>query len=487
MLPFLFTQAFFDVNSNVRNAYMYSTYLEFDKAKDLLNEERKYNSGNNLVLLNESYIDFLVIMIGEDIDLFHESTKIKENRLETIKNDSQLNSPYYLFSLSEIYLRSAFLNIKFKQYFKGVYDITKAYSLLKDNQEKFPQFALNKKGLGFLNIIIGSVPKNYNWVLDIANIEGEVDYGFDMLYTFLDITEKSEEFSMYNEEILFLISFLEMNIKEDSDNLNSLLKKIEKKDTISPLLIFTSARICVKLSRNDQAIKILENRTISKSQFPFLYLDYLLGMSKLYKLDYNAKHHFEYFINEFNGSNYIKSAYYQLYLISFLEGDFEKSSYYLDNSRSKGGLILDEDKKAHNDAVKDKTPQINLISARFLYDGGYYKKSLNQLEKIHNPNLLSNSEDYIEYWYRKGRIMQALNKKEKMLEYFKEAYISGTDSKTYFSAMSALQLAKEYEKLGNLTLAKKYYNLCLSMSGFEYQKSIHFKAKSSLNRLGSNI
>ena len=80
MLPFLFTQAFFDVNSNVRNAYMYSTYLEFDKAKDLLNEERKYNSGNNLVLLNESYIDFLVIMIGEDIDLFHESTKIKENR-----------------------------------------------------------------------------------------------------------------------------------------------------------------------------------------------------------------------------------------------------------------------------------------------------------------------------------------------------------------------------------------------------------------------
>ena len=51
--------------------------------------------------------------------------------------------------------------------------------------------------------------------------------------------------------------------------------------------------------------------------------------------------------------------------------------------------------------------------------------------------------------------------------------------------MSALQIAIEYEKMGEKQKAKSYYNKCLSMKDFDYQRGIHLKAKAGLNRIAN--
>jgi hypothetical protein len=51
--------------------------------------------------------------------------------------------------------------------------------------------------------------------------------------------------------------------------------------------------------------------------------------------------------------------------------------------------------------------------------------------------------------------------------------------------MSALQIALIYEDQNNFSKARYYFNSCISMSGFDYQRGIHQKAKAGLNRISN--
>ena len=111
---------------------------------------RKFKNPNNaFIILNENYIDFLKIIIGED-KLYYENNRINKNaRLNNLKKISD-ESPYQLLIQAEIQLQWAFTRIKFKQYFLAAYELQKAYTLLKKNEELYPDFFfLIKKILEF--------------------------------------------------------------------------------------------------------------------------------------------------------------------------------------------------------------------------------------------------------------------------------------------------------------------------------------------------
>ena len=68
---------------------------------------------------------------------------------------------------------------------------------------------------------------------------------------------------------------------------------------------------------------------------------------------------------------------------------------------------------------------------------------------------------------------------------FIEALDLEVNTNSYYVPMSALQIAIEYEKRGKKQKAKYYYNKCLSMKDFDYQRGIHQKAKAGLNRIAN--
>ena len=74
---------------------------------------------------------------------------------------------------------------------------------------------------------------------------------------------------------------------------------------------------------------------------------------------------------------------------------------------------------------------------------------------------------------------------EETIVFFEKAITTGLNSHTYYVPMSTLQIAIEYERIGENKKAKSYYNKCLNIKGFNYERGIHQKAKAGLERISN--
>ena len=471
----------YDMNSNMKLAYSKILNLNFTDASKIISIEKNRNPNNGLITLNENYIDFLKIIIEEDKEYYEKNRFNKNIRLNHLKKNDD-KSPYHLLIQSEIYLQWAFTRIKFNQYFLAAYELQKAYSLLKKNEQLFPEFILNKKNLGILKILIGSIPEDYSWILNIVGIQASISDGFDDLYSLLEICETNKEVSIYTNEILFYLSFLEMNMRNNEFAQKKLLEKIENCCQKNDLMIFCSARLSLRLGQNDRAIQILENR--NNNNFYFHYLDYLYAMSVMYKQDYiKAEKYFLQFTDNFRGSNYIKSAYHKLYHISVLTNSIEKQEKYKYLVLNKGNSLIDEDRRAE-DEIKNNNPiNIDLLTATLLYDGGYYKKALEKLISIDSLSI-DNYNHKIEFAYRNARVYQKLEDK-KTISYFKKLIGMNNSSNLYYFPMSNLQIGLEYEKQGNIKQALYYFNQVFDYKDYDYENGIKKSAQAAINRLSN--
>ena len=465
----------------MQKAYSHIINLEFDLGREYIEKEKKSNPENGLILLNENYIDFLTITIGEDKIYFEKWEYLKSERLQKLsKNDE--SSPYYLYSQAEINLQWAFSRLKFEEYFTAALELKSAYSLLKKNEQKFPEFDLNKKGLGVLYSLIGSIPDDCKWVVSLIGMEGGVNMGLSELDYLIEKSKTDSNLEIYNTELLFLSTTLHLQLTENKIKFQSLLDEIDEDYKSNLLLTFSAARLSQKLGTNKNTILILENKPKSDSYFQFSYLEYLMGMSKLYELDKTAEEYFVKFLDETNGDNYIKSAYQKLAWISFFLGENKHENYYK-KVISEGAVFLETDKQALKEAKMGVHPHPSLLKSRLLFDGGYYQKAEEILIEI-NPSSFRNTINVIEYWYRLGRVSQSLERDDKtIISLFNESYNIGKNSTLYYGAMSALQIAYVYLNAGNTIKAKEYFEKCLSMSDFDYEDGIKIKAKSALNNI----
>jgi len=478
---FLSTTAFasFHLNERMQQSYTHIINLEFEIAQQLLILEKKQNPENAIVSLQYNYIDFLTILIGEDQEYFEIAKDKKSDRIDLIRQGDE-KSPYYLYTQAEVHLQWAFARLKFEEYLTAAYEIQKAYSLLEENQELFPNFKLNKKGLGLLHTLVGAIPEKYQWVISLVGMEGTVSQGLSELKSLLE----EEEMKMYHQEILFLTAFLQLNMTNDEKAYKQLLAEIGEEYTENYLLNFAAARLSHALGENELCIKVLENRPAVEGKYPFHYLDYLLGMSYLYKLEYEkSKAYFNCFLANFKGNNYIKSAFHKLAWIGFLQGE---ENNYFELVKAKGSSSIDEDKvalKEANSAIKNKYHMHSwLLRTRLLYDGGYYDEALLEISSV--KILKKYSGFYDEYWYRLARIKSKLNCDHvEVIAHYQKAYDLGNEFTTYYAPMSALQIGLIYEKQYKLNQAKIYFEKCLSLSDFDYERGIHQKAKSGLDRI----
>jgi len=461
------------MNENMQKSYSHIVNLEFESAIKLLANEQSKNPTNGFIPLHQNYIDFLTIIIGEEKIYFDNAIQQKEVRMELLQSKNE-DSPYYLYSQAEIHLQWAFSRLKFDQYSTAAYEFIKAYNLLEENQKIFPEFTLNKKGLGLIHALLGAVPEQFNWILNLAGLDGDVALGLSEL----DEVLNDKNFNMYENEVLFLLSFLQINLNENDAISQQYLNRIGDGYKENILLNFTAARLSDNLGENELTLKILEDKPSSLSAFPFYYLNYLQAMSYLYQLNYeNAKQQFEVFLGDFKGLNYIKSAYHKLAWVAFLQKNYEKKNEYFAKVISEGNTSIDEDKVAMKDAEDIYFSSPVLLKARLLYDGGYYENALNQI-------IAFEQIDNVEYWYRLARVKSKLEyKNNEIIAHYQKSYDLGKESTAYYAPMSALQIALIYEKQNELDKAAIYFEKCLLMSDFDYERGIHKKAKSGLGRI----
>ncbi len=476
----------YDFNKNCTDAYSLALSLKFEEAQKLINKEKHINPDNNIPYLVENYIYFLKVFIGEEESVFEELDDKKDDIIDRLE-DGDEDSPYYNYSLAQVYLQWAFARTKFKEYFTAAVEINRAYRKLESNDEKFPDFLPDKINLGLLHTMIGTIPDSYNWVKKLVGVEGTVNQGTNEILKVLDASLKDKKYEHFKAECLFYLSFIKLNMSTDKGKALDYINLITGNDSdtsymSSPLTIYAMARIYMGNGMNEKALNLLLKRPKGKEYYPFHYLDYLTGLAKLQNLDEDANLYFLRFLEEFKGINYIKAAYQKIAWYYAVNGNDFMYKEYIAKIPENGYDIADADKQAEREAERDVVPNAVLLKARLLFDGGYYERAMKVLT-TENKNFLRDERDSLEYTYRLGRIYHGWGKIDDAVPYYLQTIKNGSESEYYYAANAALQLGLIYEKRKDFQKAKIYYEKARSMKNKEYKNSIDQKAKAGLSRI----
>lgn len=478
--------ASFYYNDECKTAYAEIINLQFSKAGQRLKAEHKINPSNQVPYLLENYIDFLTVVIGEEENDFKRLKNNMEPRLQKLASDDK-KSPWFLYSQAVIYLQTGFARVKFGEYLSAGLDINRAYRLLEDNQRKFPTFAPNKAGLGILHTVIGIIPAKYLWVARTLSFDGSIALGSaELQESYLQIAS-NPQLSFMLPEIAVILSFVTLNISADMPAALGLAQKFDAPPlgTVvkeSPLLAYALANIYSKTGNNEKVINLLSSCPRDPYRYPFQYLNYMLGVAKLNRLDKDANIPLLGFVAGFKGKNYIKSAYLHLAWFYLITNKHDLYETYMQRIALRGNNQVDNDREASKMAAKGIKPDISLLKARLLTDGGYYDLALAELSGF----AASDQKTELEYNYRLGRIYDKSGKTAQAILYYEKTILAGERLPYYYAANAALQLGLLYEHSKNIALAKIYYEKIREMDFDEYKLSITNKAEAGLRRLKEN-
>jgi len=485
-LPF-HLHAQFDLTTRTHEAYDQILNLRFDSAFFLLRQENRENPGNLIPVYLENYTDFFRLFIGEDKLEFEAAKPKKGLRLDQLEQGDR-SSPYYRYCQAGILMQWAFIRLKFGEYTTAAFELRKAYNLLEENQALFPDFTPNKLNLGVLHIILGMVPAQYQWLVQIAGMEGDVNMGFSELQEVVNLPPDYPGSWLFTPEAFFYSAVAMANLYFDEERSIEMIDwymRDQQQGVLakSPLFLYAQASLLAKAGRNEDVLALLKDYQPARDAYPFLFLYYLKGSAQLQKLDLNAYKSIDQFLDAFNGINYIKSGYQKMAWNFLLLGDTSRYFEEIGYAGTRGSAIVDEDKQAHSEQNVGIIPAVPLLKARLLYDGGYYRAALSVLLDTPLDQYIRSRKDLVEYLYRLGRIYHAMDNLPKAISYYSQTVDKGSKIPHYFAANAALQLGLIHEQSGNIAAADSNYRLCITLKYDEYENSIRQKAKAGLNRI----
>ena len=475
----------YDFNENCRTAYSKIYALHFRDAQKLIDLEKSRFPENLIPTLLESHLDFYRAFIGEEEADFNRFESNADKRLDLINDIGDRSSPYHRYVKAEIILHSAFLNAKYKNFMSAAWSVRKSYKLLSKNAELYPDFPLTYKNLGFLHAALGSVPDKYRWLLRTIGMEGHVSQGVDELKKGLAMIDADDNFKEFKPETLSILLSVLQRLEFNIDEADKIISDFDT-DQNHIMVNFFVADYYLNTNRNDLADIILKKTSQSKDQFPLHFVSYMRGSVKLLRLDPSAYDHFKSYVDNYKGFNFVKAAYQKMAWAKLLEGDTEAYHECMRKSVESGETFTDEDKLVEKRAKNKEFPNITLLKARLLFDGGYYFRALDVLRTKRLEDY-SSPKDRTELSYRFARIYDHLEQRTKAIRYYTLTYEKGKEKSWFFAANSALHLGLLYEKELRYEKARNYFKKCVDLKDHEYENSIEQKARAGLNRVEQKL
>ncbi len=471
---------YFNYTPSAREAYEKVLSLRFEEAQVMIDQIRQRDPGNLVVYHIENYIDFFRIYIGESEAEFSRLKSNRDRRLAQVAGGDPA-SPYYLYVQADIRLQWALARLKFGEYFNAFTEVSKAYKLLQDNQKKFPGFMPNYKDLGILHAMVGTIPDGYKWgVKLLSGLDGTIEQGRKELELVLNYAEYHD--FIFESEAEALYAFLLLHLDNQEDAAWQATYNAGWKPRSNMLHCFVQANIAMRTGRNDEAIQLLEQRPRGDAYLAFPYLDFMLGIAKLRRLDDDGHIYLQRYAQQFSGRNFIKEAYQKLAWHQLLQNNKTGYRRYMEACSRRGFLVVGSDVSAQREAEAGLVPPFDLIKARLLFDGAYYEKAYRVLSPRSEEDF-PNKRFRLEYLYRMGRIFHGMKQYPQALHYYQLTIERGQSSPYFFACNAALQAGLIYEELGMSDRAADFFRRCLSMSPEEYKTGLHQKATTGLSRL----
>lgn len=467
----------FSTNEQYHAAYSLLLDLKFKEAEATIKNLTDSNINNLAPIYLQDLSDFLYIVVTEDQEVYATKKELRTGRLKAL---SQLpdSSPYKLLAQGEIQLHWAFSMMRFGEYFQGAMAINKAFKLLEKNIRTYPDFLPTYKSMGLLHTLVGTVPDKYRWATNLMGVDGTIEQGIGEMELVVLKSEGKPEYANLRKETLFLLSFLHINLLNNTESLLRYEQEVDKES--GPLMDFAKASLLKTNGRAQSAIQLLSSSS-SRKYFP--YLNLLLGELKLARMDRDAPEYLLEYIQSFKGKSYLKSAQQKIAWHALLTtGNQDAYHKLIAKVATMGNTMLDEDKAAQKELDVGVAPNPTLLQARLQFDGGFYREALKTLITSETTALFT-PEHELEFTYRLARIHDELNNNQEAVSYYKMTIKNGANSKRYFAANASLMLGNIYERLGQKDKARQAFAACSTFNNSEYKNSINQKAKAGLLRL----
>lgn len=474
------TNSVFYFSANCIEAQKHIASLRLNKAAQLLAEEKATHGNNAAVFYLENAVDFYRIVTSQDFALIKEMERQKSTRFSKV-NTIPESSPYRLYAQSEMYLQYAFVKVFNEEYVGAMLAFRSAYNLAIENQKKFPAFKQNMKTLGMFKALLGTAPRSYRWMLSVAGLKGDFNGGMNLLEQYLKNPFTPEQ-RLDQQNGVFYYTLLQLNFG-DKDLAISFCKTHTDDYPTNLLSCYLRAFVASKTAQTDEAIKVLNARPRGPEYETFVALEYYLGLCKLNRLDEDADIHLKKFTATFKGKLFMKDAYRRLYWFYLTRNEPEKAALYKLMSKKYGTSNNEEEKNVQREVEQGLSPDLILLKARLLCDGGYYVRA-EEVIKQHQIADLKTDYQKLEYYYRYGRILHELNKWSKATEYY--AYViknSPLNTPYYFAPNACLQMGYIYKKLGFNQIAKSHFANVKKYGSAEYIQNFEVKAEKEMEKL----
>jgi len=378
-----------------QSAYDSFTELSFDQTRKILQSKEDQNLHDVYLDNLNDCSDLILNRNKEDYRLF--SNRF-EQRIEQIESfPEQAAKGFYP---AEIRVQWAFVAAKHGDHWTAFWTLRKAMLLIKKNRERYPDYELNLRTLGLLNVVLDIVPRNRQWMLTLFGMEGDFEEGYQQLTTTLRL---EKQWSLESRLILSLIDayILEQNVDY------ALLPD-------EPLFAYVKGLVSMKQQQAQKAISHFETLNERLSVTPYLLAEahFMLGQYD------DALKYYEQFLQK-NHSQYRKDAliksglcYWFQDLPEQIAQDYfekakleEESSTEIDRNASK---ILSE--------LEEIRPQ--LLQLRYYLDGGAFEKAKELVKALSIIDM--EEKEVLELTYRKARLYKLTGALTKAKIYFNE-------------------------------------------------------------------
>lgn len=461
----------------VRQAYDATISLRIPEGRRLIQQELVSNPDNAAALLIANQQDFLSWAIQQNPEVYTGIIARQEKRLQQLSSLKE-NNVWVSYALAEVRLQIALSKLLQGNKLGAAWDLRQAYLQYSANARLYPDFLPNRKTLGALQVLIGSVPDSYRVLLNIIGMQGSIETGM------ANLKAAATKSNPFREEAQLLQALLQHMVDpEANDEAAESFLKLSRQFPDNLLFSFAAMHVLKKTRQSEDALQVYLRRPQQAGYLAFPYLHHMAADLYLYKGDFgNSVKSNQLFLAQHKGDNYLKAANYKLYLAHWLGGQAQQAEKHLAQISLLGRTEMEEDAYAARFAKEQVQPNRYLMLARLQYDGGYYEDGMKVISQMPlKPE--TKTAERAEYFYRKARIYHGMHNLTQAKRYYVQAIEASQNTSLYFAPYAALQLGYIYQDEQKPDTARQWYTKALAYKGHTYKNSIDGKAKLALQTL----